>query len=917
MVIALLGLVVVGGGIGQAAFLGGGRPKPGIDNFGRRIHPPGLLTQLSYFPTGSATEAGGRFVLAVSAGRYANVVEVVRVADGKVVQRLVGPSSRAYEGGVVTSPSGLYAYVSETHDQVIVFRLDPRTGIAREDGSIPIPVASGAPPPDDFPPQTSGARGYPSGIAITPDGRKLVVALNLDEHVAVIDAVSRRVLDQVDVNPNSQAGSRSYPREVAIANGNAIVTDEGDGTVSYFPLSNPAAIQRVMPNAPTDPRGVDGAKTHPDRIVAAPNGRSVFVSLSNDDRVLQLDSSNPSHVLRTFDVGRREGLGTLPTGLAITPDGSTLFVACAGEDVLHAIALTPRGRFLPGDTVARIASGIYPDSVQYSRADGSLSVVDAKGVGPGPLIPNDQFADNDSVSHRVLGIMQTLPLPREVNARDAVLAAYGQTGSQQPIPVGRRAQGPAGSPLVGPNGGASTKIKYVFYVVTENKTYDTMFGDMRDGDGDPCLVVYGATRTMPRRRDGRPCSNQRYVSKAHAIRSPGQRMDGTPITPNQHRIASEWSSLDRMFTDAETSDDGHNWTAGAYTSDFEMRQSLSENSAAGRPAQALVYPVAQPPRGYLFDAAAAQGVSFFNYGEAIAGVVIPDAQQSVYEMALRSNVISHSAFTEDYPSDAAIDVDILPPYRLVWDSIPPHPIDSSKEISRMAYFEQRMNSNLASCVDPSKPGPLCPVPQLSYLTFPNNHTGGVGDPTRRTPDALVRDNDVAVGQLVDYLSHSKIWPYTAVFALQDDAQDGGDHVDGHRIEALVASPYAKRHTVISTHYDTLSAISTVEHILGMRPMYLFDAVAAPMWDAFRSTPDLTPYNVDPIANSLLLEHNSPKAPDRALSARYVWKTDTVPEWVANRITYAYRYGTTRACPRPSRAVPEDPCALASPNGAKP
>jgi len=910
LTLVLLGLAAASAGGVGAAFVGGGRLKPGLSNFGRRVSPEGRLTQLSYFPTGAAQTPNGRFVVTVSAGRYANVLEVTRLADGVVVDRLVGPADRAYEGGIVIAPNGLRAYVSETHDQIVVLHLDPRTGHASELSTIAIPVAPGAQPPDNFPPQTGGARGYPSGLAITPDGRTLAVALNLDDRVALIDIPTRVITAQVDVRPDSRIGDRAYPRGVAIVGARVIVTDEGDGTVATFPISNPPAMRRVTPGAPADPRGVDAAKTHPDAIVAAPDGRSVYVSLSNDDRVLQLDSSDPARVLRTFDVGRPEGLGTEPTGLAITPDASTLLVANAGEDVVRAIALTPRGRLQPGDEIARIPSGIYPDAVEFSPDDGSLVIVAAKGTGPGPIVPNDQAADNDSVSHRVIGLLQTLSLPLGGASRDVALQAYGQGGSDQPIPVNRQAQGPPGTPLTGPQGAASTKIKYVFYVVAENKSYDTQLGDLSRGDGDPCLVLYGATRSLPRQRNGRPCPQQRFVSKANVIRSPGQRMDGTPITPNQHRLASEWATLDRTFTDAETSDDGHNWTAGAYTSDFEMRQSLSENSPAGRPSVALIYPAAQPPKGYLFDAAAEQGISFFNYGEALAGVVVPDSQLSPREQTVRNEVIAHSAFSEDYPSDAAIDQDILPPNRTVYDSVPPHPLDPTKEVSRMAYFRQRLGTELAGCADPSVPV-RCGVPQFNALTLPNNHTAGVADPTRRTPDALVRDNDLAIGQLVDSISHSKIWPYSAIFVIQDDAQDGADHVDGHRVEALVASPYAKRGAVISSHYDTMSVVSTVEHILGMHPVSLFDSVAAPMWDAFAPTPNLAPYDVQPIPDPLIQEHNSAHPAERALSARYSWRTDTVPEPVANRIAWAYRYGTVRACPRRGRGVVDDPCAQAS------
>lgn len=163
---------------------------------------------------------------------------------------------------------------------------------------------------------------------------------------------------------------------------------------------------------------------------------------------------------------------------------------------------------------------------------------------------------------------------------------------------------------------------------------------------------------------------------------------------------------------------------------------------------------------------------------------------------------------------------------------------------------------------------------------------------------------------MDYISHSKIWPYSAIFVIQDDAQDGADHVEGHRIAALVASPYAKRHAVVSAHYDTMSVISTMERILGMHPSYLFDALGAPMWSVFNSKPDNTPFAAAPIADSLLTEHNAPNDPSAKLSRRYTWRTDAVPEAVVNRIQWIYRYGTARSCPHGGRGgVKGNPCGL--------
>src|SRR5204862_4643963 len=164
-------------------------------------------------------------------------------------------------------------------------------------------------------------------------------------------------------------------------------------------------------------------------------------------------------------------------------------------------------------------------------------------------------------------------------------------------------------------------------------------------------------------------------------------------------------------------------------------------------------------------------------------------------------------------------------------------LNPTTQVSRMQYFSKRFQAQLASCqgAAASDPG-TCAVPQYNELLLPNNHTAGTS-PGTRTPDALVRDTDQAIGQLVDEVSHSPIWPYTAIFMVQDDAQDGADHVEGHRITAFVASPYARHGAVVSTHYDQVSVIRTIELILGMQPTYMYDRLARPMWEAFQSKPD--------------------------------------------------------------------------------
>jgi phospholipase C len=566
-----------------------------------------------------------------------------------------------------------------------------------------------------------------------------------------------------------------------------------------------------------------------------------------------------------------------------------------------AAAATPRAAAAPATTtvqagaqIAAIPAGIYPRAVAVTPDGGRVAVTNSKGVGVGST-----FAAGEGVSTHILGVLQRLSLPRDEAGRDAELRRLGQGGDDVAVPTNGRDPAPAGTPLVGPDGGASNRIKYVFYVVMENKTFDVMLGDLGRGRGDPCLAIFGERRTTRTHPDGTPCPTAGYGVTDE--RNPGQSNDGTPVTPNEHGLARTFVTLDNAYANSETSDDGHIWTSSAYGPEYDVRVTVG----SGPHPFDLLYPVSSPPKGFLFDSAVRQGVGFFNYGEAAAGLAFPDTQGTPEELATRGQVLANSEFITQYPSSGAIDVDPIT-RRETYDHDPPTPLDPTKAVSRMHYFRQRFNAQLAACADPSNPT-ACGVPRFNTLLFPNNHTSGT-TPGRRTPDALVRDTDHAIGQLVEDISHSKIWPYSAIFVVPDDAQGGADHIDGHRMTTLVASPYARRGAVVSERYDHLSVIRTIELILGMKPTYLYDAVARPMWEAFTGTPDTTPYGRADIPESLTEERNAAAAPMAAASARQSWQVaDAVPENVANQVMWAYRFGTPAACPSRTGLVPQDPC----------
>ncbi len=955
-----------------AAIIDGGPPKPDLDVWGAIVAPKGRLTELGYFVTGSALSPDGRYLWTVGAGRIHNDVQITRTSDGKVIQTIDDPS-QAFSGGVAFSPNGLHAYVSDTHDSVGVrtYTIDPRTGVAQAGPTIPLPTPSFAPLPDNFPPQI-GHQSYATGMAVSPDGRTLVVSCNLADAAAVIDLQTDRVERFVNLDRLSLLGLHAMPEGVAIVGHEAYVADEGNGTITSFDYtSSDPAVQTVTPEPATpDPVYVDATKTHPYQIIASPDGKHLYVSETNDDRVLILNPNDLSAPAGVIYVRRSEGLGTDPLGIALSPDGTVLYVTDAMEDTVRAVSLIKQQIREPGggletvaadDTFSMIPTGIYPDRVAVDPHTDRLMIVSAEGVGPGPTANSDTgaggYGDPEQDSIRMLSTLQTFQLPVNQGEANADLITMGKGGMQAAEPLGYPEEPPADTPIVGPDGGASTKIKYVFYVVAENKTYDSYLGDLSRnpsdplepgsepvGNGDPCLVVFGETRSMPHQSDGAPCPQSRFISKDTAIRDPGMRMDGTPLTPNYHKLALQFVDLDNFNSDTTTSDDGHLFNASGYSDDYELRGTEANNGPSPRPFD-LVYPQAAPPQGFLFDLMAEDHVSFFNYGEAVSGTLIPDVGLSPSEQVIRKEVLANSDYI-NYPSSVAIDVNpisagvnvnIMDPkinlddpgslaaagVERVDDSDQPDELEDDvyygpdgvtvpERQSRMLYFETRFDAEVNSpgCIaDPGNPR-LCNVPQFTFMDFPNNHTAGT-TPGRRTPDALVRDGDLAVGQLADVISHSRIWPYTAIFVVQDDSQDGADHIDAHRITSLLISPWAKHEAVVDTHYDTASAIHTAEMILGVRPQYFQDALAAPMYDAFSATPNDTPYDDIPISQTLLDEINPPTSEMAKVSSEQLWRTDQVNPNLVNKIQWAYRYGTPAACPTGLGDDGNDPCQVGS------
>jgi hypothetical protein len=573
--------------------------------------------------------------------------------------------------------------------------------------------------------------------------------------------------------------------------------------------------------------------------------------VANSDQVAVIDTASMT-VEKVLSVQRPAGGGEAPVALAVTPDGRRLVVAESAADELAVFGL-PSGA-LPG----RIPTAAYPADAQVSGR--RLAYVSAKGFGAGanPNGPNPLIVSDDNLlQHPGTAVLSSGRAGILAFPTDRQLRSMTRTADRQVSPSNATGP-PPGTPLR-----AGGPIKHVFFIVRENRTYDQILGDDPRGDGDPELSLFG-----------------------------------TRITPNFHSLVARFPLLDHVYANSEASIDGHFWTSAAAVSDYVHKNWEQNYAARGRPYDFGVYTITWPANGFLFDQAQREGISYHNFGEAIAGTVPltaadKDAKPADTAKVLQKFLNSDIGFPQGcYPNDASIGTDAITAAakvtRETFDSSLPAGANPVLSESRFACFQGVFRQQLASGS----------VPAFTYMVLPSDHTTGTS-PGTRTPRAMVAENDYGLGQIVGEISHSKIWGSSAIFVIEDDSQDGADHVDAHRMPAGVFSPYTKRGAVVHTRYDMLSFIRSMELILGMHPLSIADALATPMYDAFTSTPDNSePTNlIEPTYP--LLERNPNTRANRDLARRYNFVLpDRIPQAVLDRVLWRSVHGPSSQTPPP-------------------
>jgi len=380
--------------------------------------------------------------------------------------------------------------------------------------------------------------------------------------------------------------------------------------------------------------------------------------------------------------------------------------------------------------------------------------------------------------------------------------------------------------------GDASPIKYCVYIIKENRTYDQVFGDMKEGNGDKNLCIF------PEK-----------------------------VTPNHHALAREFVLLDNFYVESEVSADGHEWSMAAYATDFtEKLWPLSYRGSRyagkiGYPSEGS-YKISASAGGYIWDRCAEAKVSYRSYGEWILNGKTPADPSTARVKSLEGHFD---------PKFRGYDLDY-------------------KDVDRAARFIEELKEFEAKGE----------MPRFIVLRLPNDHTSGtaLGKPT---PTAYVVDNDLALGQVVEALSKSRFWKELAIFVVEDDAQNGSDHVDAHRTVALAISPYIRRGTVDSSMYSTASMLRTMELILGLKPMSQFDAAALPMYASFQAKPDLKPYATRPNQVPLDTLNQLGAWGQKTTSELDLSKEDAADDLVFNEIIWRSVRGPHSKMPPPVRA----------------
>ena len=761
---------------------------------GWSLTPAGTSIPLGDLPLNVAVSPDQKYLAVTNNGQGKQSLQLIDAKKGKLLHSFEIPIAWV---GLTFGDDSRTLYVSGGNSNAIL-----RYAVAKGQLALRDTLSLGKPWP---------VRISPAGLC-TDDRRNLLyVVTKEDNSLYVIDTRTKVILHR------QVMGNELYTCALSPDRKRLYITHWGGNELIVWDTDTREIKSRI-------PVG-----DNPNDLVVNKNGSLAYIACADDNSVSVVDLAQ-NKVVETLvaTLYPEAPTGSTSNSVALSPDEKTLYVANADNNCLAVfdVSETRQSR-----STGFIPTGWYPTCVRTIGKQ--IFVANGKGFssfpnpnGPNPVgrknkvdyqkgIEEDQY-----IGGLMKGTMSIIATPKPEQ-----LAEYTrQVFRNSPYTKEREklAEGEAGNPIP-QRLGAPSPIKYVFYIIKENRTYDQVLGDMPEGNGDTSLCLF------PEK-----------------------------ITPNHHALAREFVLLDNFYVSAEVSADGHNWSTAAYANDYTEKTWVTSYGGRGGD---YVYEgqnrTAWPKGGFIWDHCQRAGISYRSYGE----------------------------FADDYKANIPALEGKFCPYYTSWDT-------DVRDTTRVSQWKRDFDSLIA----------VNALPRLSTLRLINDHTEGLrkGKPT---PYAQIADNDLALGLFVEYLSKSPVWKESAVFVLEDDAQNGADHVDAHRSIAFVASPYTRRKYVDHTLYSTNSMLRTMELIIGMPPMSQHDAAATPMWRSFTANADFTPFRALP-SNVNLDDRNAAVGNDlqRRSEAFDMTAEDRVPDLEFNEVLWKIIKGEQSEMPAPRRGA---------------
>ena len=770
---------------------------------GWTLTPVGKGLRLGDLPLNIAVSSSRRWAAVTNNGQSTQTLQLIDVANETVLDSVIIAKSWL---GLKFSADDKFLYVSGGNDNMILkYAVNTQPSAGHPALVLVDSLVLGKRWPEKI---------SPTGLDIDDRRHLLYVVTKDNNSLYIVDMAAKTVVQRLEL------GGEAYTCVLSRDRKELYITCWGCDKLVIFNTESRTFSGEI-------PVG-----DNPNDICLSGNDRWMYVANANDNSVSVIDVKNRK-VVETLNAALYPDAppGSTTNALALSTDNKTLYVANADNNCLAVFDVSKPGS---GSSKGFIPVGWYPTAVKV--IDKKVWVANGKGftsmanpLGPNPMGRRQEVNYQQGDTKKTLpvqyiaglfkGTMSIFPEPDDRLLGDYSAQVYQNTPYTKNGEL--QAKGEAGNPVPMKVGDASP-IKHVFYIIKENRTYDQVLGDMKEGNGDTSLVLFGEH-----------------------------------ITPNQHAIAREFVLFDNFYVDAEVSMDGHTWSMGGYANDYlEKNWVTSYGGRGGSYDGEGNRAIANNKGGFIWDHAQRDGVSFRTYGE----------------------------FADDYKPNIPVLQGHFCPYYRGWDL-------GFYDTARVTLWKRDFDSLVAANA----------LPALNTVRLGNDHTEGLRK-GKLTPFAHVADNDLAVGEFIEYLSKSPVWKESVVFILEDDAQNGPDHVDAHRSPVYVAGGMVKRHFVDHTMYSTTSVLRTIELILGMKPMSQYDAAAMPMWNAFATAADMTPFaslpaNVDLTQKNVAWNEWAKKSAGLDFA-----KEDRIPDNLFNEILWKGIKGSGSPLPAPSRAA---------------